>query len=644
MTNKAINQNRENTFWKDADIPIVIGVSAHRNIDKAFYGEIQSQVGEFLDEILKLCPHSSIYMLTGLAQGGDLLCARVAKEKGIKIIVALPFETLDGIPYDNESDFGNEDLHEYRELISSGHIIKKFIVPDIEGCAPKNNQKELRKYLFRQQAIYVSTNCHVLLTLWDGSPHANSRLECGTNSAVNFALENNFYRPDGMEFYSAYSGAVVGIYSPREGREYPAFTSEDFKYQYIESSGLLKKKKQLKESVFTRGKELSNLVAVKKMPRSLKDALVRTDTYNDDYLKYCATLKNPKKRAKEELRYLVNHDIYQLHEESKPIHDCCRVSSILSAKNKNKYLTGIKWLSVFGVFLILSWVLYDQIAYRWTIIVCAIMLLTLVIGYITVNFSEATKLAVKLKLKTSFDSHAKFVEYRALSETLRVQYYLLTLGLTENACNLFSWGHKCELHWVKMGVTAFLIGCHDEKWQSDTEKEVLKKWIGSKSEKQGKSGSGQLGYHQRNSMKQRKKITIRNIVNWITVGCTFAIYVTLFTNELFGFWDLNTALFWVINARMLLKGGLGIFTAITFFLSYNYSKQSLDQNIRDSLHMADLYRMALDRISSIQVICHNETDRVHEMKSLIRELARNQLIENATWVAYNRDNGNDVPI
>lgn len=73
---------------------------------------------------------------------------------------------------------------------------------------------------------------------------------------------------------------------------------------------------------------------VENMPRSLKDALVRTDIYNNDYLKYCATLNNPKKRAKEEIRYLVNHDVYQLHEESKPIHDMTVAGFLLFCRRR----------------------------------------------------------------------------------------------------------------------------------------------------------------------------------------------------------------------------------------------------------------------------------------------------------------------
>ena len=645
MKSDLLKQDKSNTYWKNADIPIVIGVSAHRNIDKRYSDDIKKQVGNFLDDIISMCPNSSIYMLSGLAQGGDLLCARVAIEKGIKIIAALPFETLDDTPYDNEYDFDDkDDLKTYRELISSEHVVKQFIVPDTEKIPHPNDLKKLRKYLFRQQSIYVATNSHILLSLWDGAAPDNSRLECGTNIAVHFALEHNFYRPNGMEFFSSYDGTVVGIFSPRQGKTYLKFSIDDFEYKYIVMDRCLKNKDVIIDSIFTRMDDSFNFVTTKKMPQYIKDTLVRTDTYNEDYLKYCKSLEREKKKTKENKRYLVNQDIYDSNEEAKPIHNCYRISSIMSASNKRKYLLGIKLLSIFGVLLILSWMLYDQIAYRWTSILCAVMLLMLLIGYVIVNFTEATKIAVKIKLKKKFDAHTKFIEYRALSETLRVQYYLLSLGVLDNTSSLFTWAHKSDMTWVKMAVTVLLIGISENEWQSDLEHDVIEKWIG-KDKTKSESENGQMGYHLRNSVIQRNKIRHRNITNSIILTLTIVTYIVLFISEIFSAIDLNKTMFSVVTVRIFLKCCLSVFAAVTFFVSYNYSKLSLDQNIRDSIHMANLYSVALDRIDAIQDIYKDdETMRISEMKSLVRELAHNQLVENGTWVAYNRDNGNDVPI
>lgn len=648
MISDTTNQFKDKTHWKHAQIPIVIGVSAHRNIDKRYYAEITNQVGNFLDEIKMLCSHSDIYMLTGLAQGGDLLCAKIAIKKGIKIIAALPFETFNDIPYVNNDDFDDNAIQEYDDLIKNEYVIKQFVVPDIEGVPPADNIKDLRKYLFRQQAIYVATHSHVLLALWDGFSLENSRLECGTHSAVHFATEQNYHRSGDVGFFSSIGGTAVGVFSPRETRNYGEFTDSDFKYRFLLSKKYLNNKDSQADCRFTREKD-SNIIAMDMMPQSLKDLLVKTDTYNEDNIKYCKSLKSKQKCAKETDDYLVNEDIYKSCEDTQAIHDCCRIASILSSENKSKYLFGIKFLSIFGLLLILSWMFYDQIGYQWTTIVCALMLLALVFAYAAINISEATKLAIKIKLKARFDAHTKFIEYRTLSETLRVQYYMSTLGLIDNVFDLYSWGHKVEMNWVKMATTVLLIGCLEKEWQYTTEEIVLNKWIGTDKDanaqrEKNKNGTGQLGYHNNNSEKQSKKIKVRNVVKWITLSCTFIIYVMLFSAEIFGLFDLDCVLFWIVNGRILLKGCLSVFAAITFVVSYNYNKLSLDQNVRDSVLMANLYRVALNRISETRAVYQDEIERIQAMKSLVKEMARNQLLENGTWVAYNRDNGNDVPI
>ena len=75
---------------KDSIIPIMIGITGHRDIPDGARGAIYEAVKAELLKLRGLCPNSALVMLNSLAEGGDLLCADAAEELGIPLIAALP--------------------------------------------------------------------------------------------------------------------------------------------------------------------------------------------------------------------------------------------------------------------------------------------------------------------------------------------------------------------------------------------------------------------------------------------------------------------------------------------------------------------------------------------------------------------------
>ena len=96
---------------KTNKIPIVLGITGHRNIVKDDYSDISAQLRQSFEEILALCnkPKTAkknaqeqnptngaakekppVILLTGLAQGADMLTAKIAREYEISYIAVLP--------------------------------------------------------------------------------------------------------------------------------------------------------------------------------------------------------------------------------------------------------------------------------------------------------------------------------------------------------------------------------------------------------------------------------------------------------------------------------------------------------------------------------------------------------------------------
>ena len=164
-------------------IPIVVGVTGHRDIPSEKRDILNAAVEKTLLSLRQSCPHSEIVMLNSLAEGADQLCAEVALRLSVPLIAVLPMERE---AY--EHDFSGEALVRFRTLCGAAKHC--FVAPRAEQ-APESPDRD---FAYRQAGIYVAAHAHVLLALWDGKETPTSN--CGTAETVRFALESA-YEPKG---------------------------------------------------------------------------------------------------------------------------------------------------------------------------------------------------------------------------------------------------------------------------------------------------------------------------------------------------------------------------------------------------------------------------------------------------------------
>lgn len=615
---------KDNSKWRNAEIPIVIGISCKGNVASVRKDALRDCVNRFLDTIEKLCPHTSIIILSGLREGVEQLCAETAVMRdNVSLCVA---RTKDENEYRN--DFSESGRAKYDEIINSGKIKENFIVGDIEKRKIKLSKEE---YDERQQEIYLAMNSHILLTVRDKNDDKNA------NRVIDFALNQNYFQGMDTAFYSSYDGAVFAIdVSDKEP------TCRGLYYVAAEHG------KSNAESVYEEYSEI---------PQKLKQILVRTDKYNKDKRNICTLAEKNKVSIYDDP--LIGETEYENGgDRLKAIHDCQIIASALSGNNKRNFLKTVKALSVFGMAFILAFMLYDQLAYLWTCIVCLAMLAVIFTGFVI----------SRLRQDVGFGVHTRFIEYRALSETLRVQYYIAAYGLNDNVCRHFAWSHKNTMVWVKKAVTALLIGESELLWNNDKvksyyaqhvsecvlkigndsrnvfENRMFSKWVGYDKSTEDSNNNGQIGYHLKNCKKTDKMIKDRKVASIASLVITCVTYIALFVLECIPCVDMTEYLFWIIDARILGKCVLSIFTALTFLTSYYYDKLSLEQNKKDSEHMVALYGIAMDRVSDINKSDFTDSEKRVMFESLMIALAKEQLIENGTWISYNLDNSIDLPI
>ena len=127
-------------------IPIVVGVTGHRQIRNEDRASLTAAVKAELEKLKALCPHSPIVMLNSLAEGADLLCADVAESLDLPLYAVLP-------------QAGEEYARDFDEAAagSFAHHCDRaeqvFVAPPVESTPADGSE---RSYRFRQAGIYIA--------------------------------------------------------------------------------------------------------------------------------------------------------------------------------------------------------------------------------------------------------------------------------------------------------------------------------------------------------------------------------------------------------------------------------------------------------------------------------------------------------
>ncbi len=179
-------------------IPIVVGVTGHRDICEKDCPELRANVSAELRKLMALCPHSEFVMLNSIASGTDTLCAQEALKLGFRLICPLPMPVGD-----YRRDFAPPDAAAFDALL--GQAEQVFEAPSADA-APEGDADALRHFGYRKAGLYVAGHSHVLLALWDGS--AAKPGGCGTAEIVGYAL-------NGGGLKAAGGGAVIHVQTPR---------------------------------------------------------------------------------------------------------------------------------------------------------------------------------------------------------------------------------------------------------------------------------------------------------------------------------------------------------------------------------------------------------------------------------------------
>ena len=277
-------------------------------------------------------------------------------------------------------------------------------------------------------------------------------------------------------------------------------------------------------------------------------------------------------------------------------------ADVLSIKYSEKHKRNLKMISVFAALLAFFFLLYEAAELHLIIVACVIMIILLFYSY---NFANKQQ------------SHKKYLEYRLLAESLRIQYFLAKAGVKKSVSDIMPWFIKIGIPWINEVLLEL------PKMQRSEKKSVLNCWIRDQEEYHNKA-------HVSSRKQKEKEDRIEKIALIITVIGYAATLIFEFYIIFYAPID-SAAVHW---NRALLKIIIGIMSVITIFISNYYGKMSLSRKIEEHRRMALLYDKAKKEI----------LQKGEESEELILFLAREFLIENATWYAHQKGNRVDLNI
>jgi len=179
------------------NIPLIIAVTGHRDIIKDDEKKLRAKVREFFNELKQNNPHTPLILLSGLAEGADMLTAEEALKLGVELIAILPYEKK---RYLQSFDDKNE-IERFNKLLSQAKEVKVL---------EKTNEGA-----YVELAKYLAKHSNILLALWDGD---RSNIKPGGTADVVQRKERGYEVENKLDINE--EDKIVHIVTPRESNKY----------------------------------------------------------------------------------------------------------------------------------------------------------------------------------------------------------------------------------------------------------------------------------------------------------------------------------------------------------------------------------------------------------------------------------------
>jgi len=560
--------------YRNGLVPLSIGVTGHRDLVPDELPAIRGRVTRFLLDLQEQFPDRPLRVLSPLAEGADQLVAEVALELGLTLMVPMPMKReLYSIDFKTD-----EQRARFAKLYKQASEV--FELPAIDKATDEALSKHgpARDKQYAQLGVFLCAHSHILLALWDGK--ASEQLG-GTAQVV------HFHHYDVM---AGYSPEVVN-------QQILADDDSDLVFQIVVSRNRQdgRPRSDLKPlSAFYLTTDTTNPITAD-LPDLYRRIFARTSEFNRDVKEHAEDILNgsyPLIDDKSELRL------------PRSVHRINRffcAADYLAIVYQKRLVRALKWSHSFVYLMGSMFLLYSDVATRRLYMALFAIFLVGALG--------ANRVAAKGKW------HSKYLEYRALAEGLRVQFYWAAAGVTSGSVTKYAHDNflqkqDIELGWIRNVMRVAGIGCDVVPFRNrESLKYVLDEWIGDETR-------GQLRYYK---TKATQYIATSRRLAFLgrSIGFCVAIFVVIavFTPSD----GLRSTLFVVIGMLLL-----------TISVREAYAYRIAEKEVIKQYEF--MYRIFSNAKLRIDAAKSNG-----ERRRVLRILGESALDEHAEWILLHRE-------
>lgn len=555
-----------------AAIPLVIGVTGHRDLVDSEVPAIRERAREFLQSLHERWPHTPIVVASQLAEGADLLVAEEALALGLELVFVQPLPLAD-----------------YRMQMTDDAARARFDrlrgesrVLDLAAGEASYD----RDTLYATAGDFLARYCYILLALWDGKPAASPG---GTAAVVDYRLASRGgVRPAVEDLRDLALGEVDNslVYHILVSRSRP--NGEPTNGHRPLAAGYVHE--------FAGGHSALHDA----MPELSQRVLDRTEEFNVAAATVAGELAGP--------------GSVPFVGAPPAIARCARLIAVadgLAAEYRRRLMRITAWTYAIGAVMGCAFVLYSKIPALW--------------GLIYVFFGAALTTIALSRFAERHAWHRDHLEYRALCEGLRVQFYLRIAGVRDEGRlhtgdESFLRRQDAELDWIRTAMRAVDFEMHDagRTGVSGGIEHVIEHWVGSLDLTKDRGG-GQLAYFWRAGERRRRMIGLTERTGTVTLvlGLTAAAMLCFIP------------VLHVPYVKTPLVVTMGLLPLVAGILEAWLQKTAAKELARQYGYM---YRLFDEARTQLQGAAGDERRR-----AVLYSLGRAALSEHATWVLLNRD-------
>lgn len=506
------------------DAPLFISVTGHADLSPDAIPFVESQLNGLFDMFRERYPHTRLVLISALCQGSDILASELAIGRGINVAPVIPMP-----------------LEDYKRTFSSVDYIRRMeaILEDPLAYRPFiiETRSDDERDSFTNLSAFLIFNSSVMVSIWDGRRYERNG---GTYDTMRMAYEGV-----DTDVLGNYVRTVSGTASDARSRLRYLDSAEDCLIYWIPAS-----RESTEEQLLARGcadpgaaKERSGGFIVPLVIRSDgADHDIMSSEVSDDIPEFYDSAFRRMDEFNGEVRDLCggHPDMRHMDMSGIPADEFHSRFSLLSggadvqgAADRVRG-SGTMDLVALRYHVADSLALRDQsssfVTIRAIIVVTALAgfffsLFILTNGSVLINIVYTALMlggAVLTKLHRRRGDYLRFIEYRALAESMRVEYYRTLMGvrrLVPNSCYGYM---KNELLWIRGVLKSWnspFMNDYDSLPSLSAEETVAlirECWVGD-----------QMRYHSKTQERNRRKLDRNRRETRVLTAATTAVSASL---------------------------------------------------------------------------------------------------------------------